>query len=202
MRQVPRALSAVWLDHPAADGYAVPRSPSSYRRCSGNHRSGPPYAPKSFATRVYVADAILLIAVLAVLKPAATILCVRCGAPGGLFTPSLTAGALLGGVLGYVSSLLWPGVPPGLLAILGAGAVLAATTQGPISSTVLLMELTGRNRSFVLPLLLAATLATLVARSIEARSIYNARLTKEELDGQRQREATAAPAAEVGQIAE
>jgi len=63
---------------------------------------------------------ILLLAALVVLKPAATILCVRCGAPGGLFTPSLTAGAMLGGVLGYAWSLLWPGVPPDLLAILGA----------------------------------------------------------------------------------
>ena len=62
----------------------------------------------------------LLLALLA-LKPAATVLCVRCGAPGGLFTPSLTVGALLGGVLGYAWSWLWPGVPPGLFALLGAG---------------------------------------------------------------------------------
>ena len=123
----------------------------------------------------------LLLALLA-LKPAATVLCVRCGAPGGLFTPSLTVGALLGGVLGHAWSLLWPGVPPGLFAVLGAGAVLAATTQGPISTVVLMMELTGRDRSFILPLLLAVASATLVARTIEPRSIYDARLTDEEID--------------------
>lgn len=94
---------------------------------------------------------ILLLVLLLVLKPLATILCVRCGAPGGLFTPSLTAGAMLGGVLGYGWSLLWPGVPDGLFAVLGAGAVLAATTQGPISTVILMMELTGRDRSFILP---------------------------------------------------
>jgi H+/Cl- antiporter ClcA len=125
---------------------------------------------------------ILLLLALVVLKPFATVLCIRCGAPGGLFTPSLTAGALLGGVLGHASSWFLPGLPVGLCAVLGAGAVIAATTQGPISAVVLMMELTGRDRSFILPLLLIASTATLVARSVESRSIYDARLTDEEID--------------------
>ena len=116
------------------------------------------------------------------LKPAATIFCMRSGAPGGLFTPSLTAGALLGAVLGHAWSWVWPGVPPGLFAVLGAGAVLAATTQGPVSAVVLMMELTGRDRSFILPLLLIVGISTLVARSIEPRSIYDAKLTDEEVE--------------------
>jgi CIC family chloride channel protein len=124
----------------------------------------------------------LLLLVLLALKPAATILCMRSGAPGGMFTPSLTAGALLGGVLGHLWSHFWPGAPAGLFALLGAGAVLGATTQGPISAVVLMMELTGRDRSFILPLLLAVGMATIVARSIEPRSIYDARLTDEEIE--------------------
>jgi CIC family chloride channel protein len=131
---------------------------------------------------------VLLLALVA-LRPAATVLCVRSGAPGGLFTPSLTVGALLGAVLGHAWSWLWPGVPPGLFAVLGAAAVLAATTQGPISTVVLMMELTGRNRSFIAPLLLAVATATLVSRTIEPRSIYDARLTDEEFETrQRSRE--------------
>jgi H+/Cl- antiporter ClcA len=126
-----------------------------------------------------------LLPILLVLKPAATALCVRIGVPGGLFTPSLTVGALLGAVLGEVWSWFWPGVPPGMFAVLGAGAVLAATTQGPISTVVLMMELTGRDRSFIVPLMLAAGTATLVARSIELRSIYDARLTDEEVEARR-----------------
>jgi chloride channel protein, CIC family len=118
---------------------------------------------------------------LLILKPAATILCMRSGVPGGLFTPSLTFGALLGAVLGHAWSWLWPGVPPGLFALLGAGAVLAATTQGPISAVVLMMELTGHARSFILPLLLIAGISTLIARSIEDRSIYDAKLTDKEV---------------------
>jgi H+/Cl- antiporter ClcA len=101
--------------------------------------------------------------VLLLLKPAATLLCVRSGAPGGLFTPTLALGALLG-----------------------------ATTQGPISAIVLMIELTGRDRSLIVPLLLAVSTATLVARSIEPRSIYDARLTDEQVaERQRKREQAA-----------
>ncbi len=119
----------------------------------------------------------LLLGVLFLLRPAATILCLGSGAPGGLFTPSLAMGAMLGGVLGLPWAWLWPGVPPGLFALLGAAAMLAATTQGPISAIVLIMELTGYARGAIVPLLIVVTLATLVARTIEPRSIYDARLS-------------------------
>jgi CIC family chloride channel protein len=117
-----------------------------------------------------------LLLLLFVLKPSATLLCLRSGAPGGLFTPSLTVGALLGGVLEHVCHSCWVSTPPGMLGVIAAGSVLAATTQGPISAVVLMMELTGRDRSLVAPLLIAVTIATLVARTIELRSIYDARL--------------------------
>jgi chloride channel protein, CIC family len=133
----------------------------------------------------------LLLLSLLLLKPAASLLCLGSGTPGGLFTPSLALGALLGGVLGYPWSLLWPGVPPGLYAVLGAAAVLAATTQGPLSTLVLMIELTGQARSFILPQLLVVVIATMTARLIEARSIYDARLSDEEVrERQRQREPT------------
>ena len=118
---------------------------------------------------------LLLLSLLA-LKPLATILCLRSGAPGGLFTPSLTFGALLGAVLGSLGARVFPGVPVGLAALLGAAGVLAATTQGPISATVLMLELSDRDRSFIAPLLLAVITATLIARTLEVRSIYDARL--------------------------
>lgn len=130
----------------------------------------------------------LLLALL-LLRPAATVLCLSSGAPGGLFTPSLALGAMLGGVLGQPWLWLWPGIPPGLFALLGAAAVLAATTQGPISTVVLMMELTGHARAAIVPLLLAVAIATLVARMIEPRSIYDARLTDAQVrDRQRMRE--------------
>jgi chloride channel protein, CIC family len=132
-----------------------------------------------------------LLLMLLVLKPAATLLCLGSGVPGGLFTPSLALGALLGAVIGHACLLLWPDVQPALVAIVGAGAVLAATTQGPISAVVLMMELTGEDRSFIAPLLLAVVIATLVSRLIEPRSIYDARLTDNEIA---QRQALREPA--------
>jgi CIC family chloride channel protein len=119
---------------------------------------------------------------LVVLRPLATVASAASGAPGGLFTPSLTFGALIGSALGG----LWLSVHPaggaiGLYALVGAGAMLAATTQGPISSLVLMMELTGQARAFALPMLTAIVIATGTARLIEARSIYEARLTDEEV---------------------
>jgi chloride channel protein, CIC family len=122
-----------------------------------------------------------LLLALVVLRPFAAVLCLGSGVPGGLFTPSLATGALLGGVLGSAWSLLWPGVPPGLCAVIGAAAVLAATTHGPISSIVLVMELTGRDRSFILPMLLAVVTATVVARTLDARSIYDARFSDRQM---------------------
>jgi H+/Cl- antiporter ClcA len=131
-----------------------------------------------------VAPGLLLI--LLALKPMATFLCFGSGAPGGMFTPSLTFGALLGGVLGCVWTWIWPGAPLGLFAVVGAGAVVGATTQGPVSAVVLMIELTGRDRTFLVPLLIAVTVATLISRSIDARSIYDARLSDEQLE-ERQR---------------
>ena len=68
-----------------------------------------------------------------------------------------------------------------LFAIVGAAAVLAATTRGPVSSMILVMELTGRDRSFILPMLLAVVTATVVARTLDARSIYDARFSDREM---------------------
>jgi len=122
-----------------------------------------------------------LVVILLFLKPMATISCIRSGVPGGLFTPSLTFGALLGAALGHAWSALWPCAPLGFFALLGAGAILAATTQGPVSAVVLIMELTGRDRSFILPLILIAGISTLISRTIEHRSIYDARLSNEQI---------------------
>jgi H+/Cl- antiporter ClcA len=77
-------------------------------------------------------------------------------------------------------------VPPGLFALLGAAGMLAATTQGPISTVVLMMELTGYARSAVVPVLLVVATATLIARTIEPRSIYDARLTDAEVQERQQ----------------
>ena len=58
---------------------------------------------------------------LLLLRPLATALCLKAGAPGGLFTPTLTFGALVGGLLGQGFSYLVPGTPKDTYAIVGGG---------------------------------------------------------------------------------
>jgi len=96
-----------------------------------------------------------LLAVLMILKPLVTAACLGSGAPGGLFTPTLTYGVLFGGLLGKAWSELWPGAPLGTYAIIGGAAVLGAAMQGPLASIVLLLELTRHADGLMVPVLLA-----------------------------------------------
>jgi chloride channel protein, CIC family len=121
------------------------------------------------------------LAALVFVRPIVTVGSVASGAPGGLFTPSLAAGALAGAALGQLWLSVHPGGDIGLFALLGAGAMLAASSQGPISSLVLMMELTGHARAFAGPMIAGIVLATVTARLIEWRSVYEARLTDEEV---------------------
>lgn len=117
-----------------------------------------------------------LTAVLLVLKPLATAACLGSGSPGGLFTPTLALGVLVGGLLGHVWALIWPGADVGSYALIGGGAVLAAAMQGPLAAIVLILELTRSTDPLVVPMLLAIAEATVVSRILRAPSIYSARL--------------------------
>ena len=119
-----------------------------------------------------------LVPLLLGLKLLAIVGCLGSGAPGGLFTPTMTCGALLGSCLGSLWSRWWPGVPPASFALLGAGAVLAAVMQGPVSAIVLVLELTHQLDSGMVPLLLAVAGASLVTRLFERRSIYTVRVAR------------------------
>ncbi|MDA8350043.1 MAG: chloride channel protein [Pseudomonadota bacterium] len=114
-----------------------------------------------------------LLLALIFLKPLATAGCLGSGAPGGLFTPSVTIGAALGGFFGHLWSLAWPGATPGSYAVIGAGAVLAATTQAPVSSIVLLLEMTHHTLGIIVPILSAVIGAAITARLLDRRSLYS-----------------------------
>lgn len=117
-----------------------------------------------------------ILVALVLLKPLATCACLGSGAPGGLFTPTLAVGALFGALFGQAWLVVWPGEPSGPYAIIGAGAVLAAATQGPISALVLIVELTRHVDFLLVPLLVAIAGAVMVARPLERRSIYSGRI--------------------------
>jgi CIC family chloride channel protein len=116
-----------------------------------------------------------LLLILPFLKLAAVTGCLRAGIPGGLFTPTMTCGALLGGLLGHLSAGLAPNLDPAACAVIGAGAFLASAIGGPISSITLMLELTRHVQALLVPLMLAVAGASLTSRSTEHRTIYTAR---------------------------
>jgi len=114
------------------------------------------------------------LALLLVSKTMATSASVGSGSPGGVFTPSLVLGATLGaivaGVAGWVAPSAGLGAAGGY-ALVGMAAVVAATTHAPLMAAVLVFELSG-DYAIALPLLVATSAATAVARWCEPTSIY------------------------------
>jgi H+/Cl- antiporter ClcA len=144
----------------------------AYPQLLGN---GKDVVQRAFSNHLDVA----VIAAILVLKPLATAACLGTGAPGGLFTPTLTLGVLFGALLGNGWSAIWPGAAPGSYAVIGGAAVLAASMQGPLAAVVLMLELTRHADALMVPVLLAVAEATIVARLFGAPSIYSARLNVE-----------------------
>lgn len=117
-----------------------------------------------------------LLFALAALKLMATAGCLRSGVPGGLFTPTVTVGALFGGGFGRLWTHFGLAAGSGSFAIVGAGAVLAAATQGPVSAIALMLELTHHINAMMVPLLIGVCGATIVAGKLESKSIYSAHI--------------------------
>ena len=118
-----------------------------------------------------------LIALLLVLRAVATAACLGSGAPGGLFTPTLALGVLLGALVGNGWSALWPGSSVAAFAVVGGAAVLAGSMQGPLAAAVLALELTGQGGALAVPIVLAVAEATIVARLFGAPTVYSGRLS-------------------------
>src|SRR6185295_7197806 len=116
---------------------------------------------------------IFLLLGLALAKLVATALTRGSGGSGGLFTPSLAFGALVGGAYGYWMHSLWPHLasPYGAYAAVGMAVVMAGTSHAPISAILILFEFTG-NYDLILPVMLAAIIASVVSRRLKKYSIY------------------------------
>ena len=113
------------------------------------------------------------------LKPLVTALTLSSGAAGGVFTPFLSTGAVLGGFLGVGWVHLWPGTPVGAFALVGAAAMIGASMQAPLAGLVLVLELTHNGFSLIIPMMAATAIATFLVRQIDGYSIYSARLPSE-----------------------
>jgi CIC family chloride channel protein len=117
---------------------------------------------------------VLLLLGLAVAKLLATALTAGSGGSGGMFTPSLCFGALVGSAYGYSAHWLWPHLASehyGAYAAVGMAAVMAGTSHAPISAILILFEFT-QNYDLILPVMLAAIIASLLARRLRRYSIY------------------------------
>jgi CIC family chloride channel protein len=121
-----------------------------------------------------MANPILWLAGLLVAKWVATAATVGAGTVGGVFTPTLFIGASAGALFGTALHQLggWAaGVPAGAFALVGMGAVLAATTRSPLLAMIMIFELS-LDYSLVPPLMLACVVSILVARQLHGESVY------------------------------
>ncbi|WP_239467262.1 ClcB-like voltage-gated chloride channel protein [Rhodoferax koreensis] len=128
--------------------------------------------------------------VLAVLgaKLVSTFATVGSGAVGGVFTPSLFFGCLIGALFGTAAQALFPaaGAQPFAYAIVGMGAFLAASTQAPLMAILMIFEMT-LSYQVMLPLMAASVVAYFVARSANAGSMYEITLRRREQQDERLR---------------
>jgi len=115
-----------------------------------------------------------LVAAVVLVRPLATAACLRSGAVGGLFTPTMTIGALAGTLAGRAWDVLIPGNPVAAFTLIGAAALLSGAMQSPIASIVLVVELTHSGLSLLVPIVLAAAAATAASRVLVPASLYTA----------------------------
>jgi CIC family chloride channel protein len=120
---------------------------------------------------------IALMLILIVAKTAATSIALASRFGGGMFSPALYLGAMTGGAFGLIAASVFPevGSSEGLYAILGMGAVTAAVLGAPISTTVMVFELTG-GFALSLALLLTVAISNGISQAFLGRSFFQAQL--------------------------
>jgi CIC family chloride channel protein len=120
-----------------------------------------------------------LLLALIFLKLAATSITLGSGGSGGIFAPSLFLGAMTGGFLGMVVPYFMPfgSGGSGAYAMVGMGAVVAATTHAPLSAMIIIFEMTG-DYKIIPPLMAACVISTIIAIRLKPTSIYTEKLAR------------------------
>ncbi|WP_419341843.1 ClcB-like voltage-gated chloride channel protein [Achromobacter sp. PD1] len=114
------------------------------------------------------------VAAILLLKTLATAASVGSGAVGGVFTPTLFVGAALGALYGTGLQALFPAGDLSAVssyAVVGMGALLAATTYAPLMSILMIFEMT-LSYEVMLPLMLACITGYVIAHRIRPDSVY------------------------------
>jgi CIC family chloride channel protein len=119
-------------------------------------------------------------AVLCVLKLAATVTSYSSGGSGGIFAPSLFMGGMLGGAVGYLDVTVFhhPADSIGAFAVVGMGAVFAGIVRAPMTSILIIFEMTG-GYGLVLPMMIANMSAFALARHWRHTPVYEALLEQD-----------------------
>jgi chloride channel protein, CIC family len=119
-------------------------------------------------------------AVLCVLKLAATVTSYSSGGSGGIFAPSLFMGGMLGGTVGYLDVTVFhhPADSIGAFAIVGMGAVFAGIVRAPMTSVLIIFEMTS-GYGLVLPMMIANMSAFVLARHWRPTPVYEALLEQD-----------------------
>jgi chloride channel protein, CIC family len=114
-----------------------------------------------------------LMALLVVLKLLAVTTSYATGNAGGIFGPSLFIGAMLGGTLGTIAHHFLPDytATPGAYALVGMGAVFAGVVRTPMTSVLMIFEMT-QDYAVIVPLMIANLVSLFVASRLQHEPIY------------------------------
>jgi len=114
-----------------------------------------------------------LILTLLALKLVATAVSYASGNAGGIFGPSLFLGAMLGGAVGSVAQHFFPGsvASPGAYALVGMGAAFAGIIRAPMTSVVMIFEIT-RDYAVIVPLMLSNLVSYFISSRLQKEPIY------------------------------
>jgi CIC family chloride channel protein len=116
-----------------------------------------------------------LMLLLVVLKLLAVTTSYASGNAGGIFGPALFIGAMLGGTVGTVAHHLLPAytATPGAYALVGMGAVFAGIVRAPMTSVLMIFEMT-QDYAVIVPLMIANLVSLFVASRLQHEPIYEA----------------------------
>lgn len=120
----------------------------------------------------------LLIALIAV-KTAATGVSLGCGFGGGVFSPSLFIGAMVGGAFGVIATHAFPELSSGhgAYTLIGMGAVAGAVLGAPISTILMIFELTN-DYALTIAVMIATVLASLITQQTFGKSFFRWQLER------------------------
>ena len=119
------------------------------------------------------------LAILALAKSIATASTLGGRGSGGIFMPSLFIGATTGSAFAQLMSRVWTvsQISPGAFALVGMAAAFAAVARAPLTSILIVFEITG-DYGLVLPLMVATATSTIVAGRVRPDSAYAAPLKR------------------------